>query len=239
MTGKTGTTAGIRHGRQSRRRRRLLRWILAGAVALVVLIVAAVAVFIRQPALPPLTLPEGAASVPSGPAAGTWQVTAGSVAGFRVPESALGFSNDVVGRTSAVTGTVVISGDRVTSATLRVALAGIKVKGKTPAQLATSLDTRQFPAATFTLTDPVTLGPAFTTGATITITAAGELAMNGASHLVIVTISGRRDGAALQAAGSIPVSFAEWGIKGPAGYGLLGSLAGHGVAEFLLILHRR
>lgn len=52
------------------------------------------------------------------------------------------------------------------------------------------------------------------------------------------TVSGRRDGTALQVAGSIPVTFSAWDIKGLSGYGFLGSLADHGVAEFLLILHR-
>jgi hypothetical protein len=42
----------------------------------------------------------------------------------------------------------------------------------------------------------------------------------------------------LQVAGSIPVSFAEWGIQGPGGAGFFGSLADHGSAEFLLTLHR-
>jgi F420H(2)-dependent quinone reductase len=47
-----------------------------------------------------------------------------------------------------------------------------------------------------------------------------------------------RDAAALEVAGTIPVAFSAWDIKGPAGYGLLGSLADHGVAEFLITLHR-
>jgi hypothetical protein len=29
-----------------------------------------------------------------------------------------------------------------------------------------------------------------------------------------------------------------WGIKGPGGFGFLGSLADHGMAEFLIVLHR-
>ena len=53
-----------------------------------------------------------------------------------------------------------------------------------------------------------------------------------------VTISGRRNGSALQVAGSIPIAFSDWGITGPKGYGFFGSLANHGVAEFLLVLHR-
>lgn len=240
VTNETDPRARTRYRRgRSARRRHPLRWILAGVVALVALVVVAIAVFIKQPAPPPLTLPAGSVSPPSGPAGGTWQAAPGSVAGFRVPESAMGISNDVVGRTSALTGTIVISGGQVTSATFRIGLTSIKVSGKTQPQLAKSLGTARFPAATFTLAHPVTLSPAFTAGATITTTATGELTMKGTAHLVTVTITGRRDASALQAAGSIPVPFAEWGIKAPAGFGLFGSLAAHGVAEFLLILHRQ
>ncbi len=52
------------------------------------------------------------------------------------------------------------------------------------------------------------------------------------------TVSACRDGSALEAAGSIPVTFSAWGIKGPAGYGFFGSLANHGTAEFLISAHR-
>jgi hypothetical protein len=68
----------------------------------------------------------------------------------------------------------------------------------------------------------------------ITVRATGYLPVHGASHPVTVTISARRDGPSLQAAGSIPVAFSRRGIKGPAGFGFLGSLANHGVAEFFL-----
>jgi len=62
--------------------------------------------------------------------------------------------------------------------------------------------------------------------------------MNGVLRPVTFTISGRRDGTALQVAGSIPVAFSGWDITGPAGAGFLGSLADHGVAEFRLTLNR-
>lgn len=42
----------------------------------------------------------------------------------------------------------------------------------------------------------------------------------------------------LDIAGTIPVQFASWHFKGPAGFGPLGSLADRGSAEFLLVLHR-
>ena len=221
------------------RKRHWGRWVAAGVVGLVVLLVVAVGLFIKlQPTLAPLVLHGGAVSAPAGPLVGSWDVAAGSVAGFRVPETALGFSNDTVGRTSAVTGNLVVSGGRLTSAAVRVDLSVVQVGGKTPPQFAQSLGTAQYPEATFTLTRPVTLSPAFASGATVRVTATGLLELKGVSRPVSFTVSGRRDGTALQVAGSIPVTFSAWDIKGPSGYGWLGSLADHGVAEFLLVLHR-
>jgi len=46
----------------------------------------------------------------------------------------------------------------------------------------------------------------------------------------------RRDGSMIEVAGSMPVALADWGIVGPTGYSVLGSLADHGTAEFLLVL---
>jgi len=214
--------------------KRWTRRILLGVAALAVLVVGGSWAFVKlQPTLPPLALPTAPAGAPAGPLDGTWAVSAGSVAGFRVPETALGMTNDTVGRTTAVGGTLVLSGDRVTSATFRIRLTAVTVNGKSQPQFARSLDTRRFPDATFTLAGPVTVG--YSGG---TVTAAGRLGMNGVTRPATVTVTWRRDGAALEAAGTIPVAFSGWDIAGPAGYGLLGSLADHGVAEFLLTLHR-
>jgi len=219
------------------RKHRWTRRILLGVVALLALVVLGSWAFIKfQPTLPPLAL--STASPPTGALDGTWAVSAGSVAGFRVPETAFGMSNDVVGRTTAVSGTVVISGDQVTSATFRIDLAVLKVNGKPQPQFARSLDTQSFPEATFTLAKPVDLGSSFASGATVNLSATGRLTMNGVTHLVTATVSARRDGAALEVAGSIPVTFSAWGIKGPAGYGFFASLANHGTAEFLVSAHR-
>jgi len=239
MTDVAGQGAPAGPGQRRRRRRRRLLWITVGIAALVVvLIAAAVAVIIGQPVPPPLALPARPAAAPAGPLDGTWQVAPGSLAGFRLRESALGLSNDVVGRTSAVTGTIVISGGRVTAARLRIGLTAVRVSGKVRPQFARSLGTRADPAATFNLAGPVTLGPAFTSGATVTVRAAGQLAMHGISRLVTVSLAGRRSGPSLQVAGSVPVPLAAWRIRAPAGYGLLGSLASRGEAEFRLNLYR-
>jgi polyisoprenoid-binding protein YceI len=221
------------------RKRHWWRWIAVGLVTLVLLIVLAAGVFIKlQPSAAPLALPPGPGRPAVGPLNGSWNVAAGSVAGFRVGESAVGFSNYVVGRTDGVSGAITVFRDRVTAATLRIDLATVTVSGKTEPQFATSLDTASYPVATFTLARPVTLAPAFASGATVMARATGYLTLRGVSRLVAFSLAGRRDGSALEAAGSIPIMFSAWGIKGPAGLGFLGSLADHGAAEFLIVLHR-
>lgn len=219
------------------RRRHWWRWILGGLLALVVLAVAATGVAVRlTPGPAPLALPKDAAA-PSGPLDGTWRVAPGSVAGFRVRETIIGFSNDVTGRTGSVTGTVVVDAAGVSGATFRVSLGAISVDGKTgQPQLVTSLGVTAHPIATVTLTRPVPLPAAFSAGATVTRTAAATLTLHGITRPVTVTLSARRDGSAIEAAGSLPVAFADYGIKGPGGFGVFGSLASNGTAEFLLML---
>jgi polyisoprenoid-binding protein YceI len=220
------------------RKRHWLRWVLGGVAALAVLVVLAAALFVKlQPVPAPLALPKNPPSAPAGPLDGSG--LGGGVAGFRVRETAFGVSNDVVGRTSAVSGSLVISGGRITAGSFRAGLTAMTVGGKPQPQFATSMDTAQHPAATFTLARPVTLGSPFTSGATLTVRVTGRLAMRGVSRMVTITVSGRRDRPALQVAGSFPVMFADWGITGPQGYGFIASLADRGVAEFLLVLNRR
>jgi len=231
----------LRSGQELRanppRRRHWWRWALGSVLALVVLAVAATGLVVTlTPGPAPLALPKDAA-VPSGPLDGTWRVTTGSVAGFRVRETVIGFSNDVTGRTGDVTGRAALTGRQVTHATFRVSLGAISVDGKArQPQLVQSLGVTAHPVATVTLIRPVALPAAFSSGATVTWTAAASLTLNGITRPVTAKLSARRDGTAIEAAGALPVAFADFGIKGPRGYGFFGSLAGNGTAEFLLIL---
>ena len=102
---------------------------------LIGLIYGTAALIIKLPSVPPpLALPTTGASAPTGPLDGTWRVAAGSVAGFRVQETALGFSNDAVGRTSVINGVLTVSGGRVAQATFRVDLTTVKINDKTQPQ---------------------------------------------------------------------------------------------------------
>jgi polyisoprenoid-binding protein YceI len=228
---------GAEPGAEPPRRRHWWRWILGGVASLVVIAVVATGVVVTlTPGPAALALPKDAAA-PSGPLDGSWRVAAGSVAGFHVRETVIGFSNDVTGRTGEVTGMVVVAGDQVSRAAFLVSLGAIKVDGKTrQPQLVKSLGVTAHPVATIALARPVPLPAAFSSGAVITRTAAATLTLNGITRPVTVMLSARRDGTAIEAAGSLPVVFSDFRITGPAGYGLFGSLASAGTAEFLLIL---
>lgn len=216
------------------------RRILVSVAVLVVLVVVAVGLVVKLAPTPAaLALPTTPAGTPIGALQGTWSVSAGSLAGYRVQETFFGFSNVAVGRTTAVAGTLGIAGNEVISAVFRIDLAAITASGKRQPQVASSLQTAVYPDATFRLTEPMTLSMGFSSGKTMTATATGDLTMRGISRPDSLTISGRRDGDTLQAVGSIPVAFGDWGIKGPAGFGWFGSLADHGVAEFFVVLHRQ
>lgn len=230
-----------------RRRRRWLRWTIAGLGALVILLVALIAVAVKlQPTPAPLTLPAAAtppAGPVDGPVDGTYQAAPGSVAGFRVRQTVIGLTSEVVGRTTDVTGTVTVAAGRATTARLRVGLRALTSGGangdaKPAPQFGISLDTGRYPDATISLARPVPLGPAFTSGSTVTVDAAGTLTLRGVERAVTVGLSLRRTGTGIDVTGTVPVTFADYGIARPTGYGALGSLADRGTAEFLLVLRR-
>ncbi len=236
----TSTSATGEPAAPARRRRHWVRRILVSLGVVIVLLVAAVVLYVKFAPVPaPLGLPSTPAAAPAGPLEGTWQVAGGSTAGYRIQQTVLFASNDVVQRTGHVTGELTVAGERVTAASVRIDLTTIASDNgtKTP-QLAIGLDTAHHPEATVALTGPVALDPAVASGGTVTTTAAGELTLRGETHPVTITLTARRDGDRLQAAGSMPVAFADWHVPEPTGYGPFGSLANHGTAEFLLILER-
>ncbi len=240
MTDRAGLPGPTRTTSKDRPRRgHWRRWLSGGVLLLAALLVAAVAADVSASAEPRLALPAGTASAPLGTLAGTWTVGSGSEAGFRVQQTVLGLSGDVVGRTSAVTGSAVFADDRVTNARFSVDLTTIRASGKASPQFEESLDPAAYPEATVTLTQPIAFSPAFASGARSTATARATLAMRGLQRDVTLTISARRDGSAIEAVGSSPIAFSDWGIVAPTGYGVLGSIADQGEAEFLLILHRQ
>jgi deazaflavin-dependent oxidoreductase (nitroreductase family) len=221
------------------RRHRRWPWLVAGLAAIVVL--GGIATMLGRPAsgTPRLMLPAASTTTrPAGSADGAWLVSQGSVAGFRVAEEFVGMSDDVVGRTTAVTGGATVAGDSVTAASFTVDLRAITVRGKAQPQFEQSLGVAANPDATFTLTEPLLFGSDPSSGGLVTARAHGNVTLHGVTRPVTFAIRGRYTGSTLVAVGAIPVTFSDYGIAGPQGYGALGSLANHGEAEFLLVLRR-
>ena len=225
----------VEPGSAAPHRRRWRRWVLAAVAVAAVLVVATVAVYVSLPAPARLALPATAAA-PTGALDGRWVVGDGSAAGFRLTESVLGLGHDVVGRTTEVTGSSEVTGSTVTGATFQIDLASITNGGAPMPQLSISLEADRYPTAVVTLAMPIALPESFVTGDAYEVTTTADIEVHGTIHRVPVAMAIRRDGATVVAAGSMPVALADWGIVGPEGYGILGSLSDDGIAEFLVVL---
>lgn len=225
----------------ARTRTRWTRWLIGGVLAAVVLVVGVPFVYINfingeQPA--PLAVPTSAAAAPTGSTVdGAWTIGAGSQAGYRVHEILAGQPTDAVGRTSGVTGNATISGTTVTSGAVTVDLTTVASNESRRDNQFTGaiMDTDRFPTASFTLDAPVDLDAAFLTGAPATATATGTLTMHGVSRQVSVPLTATRNGAAIDVAGSIPVTFADFGIDTPSIAGFV-TVDPTGQVEFLVKL---
>lgn len=218
------------------RKHRRLRWVVAGLAAVVVLGFAGLFVFVHFLAgsvPPPLALPKltaAAAGTGSAPVDGTWTARKGSLAGYRVREEFIGPGSSVVGRTSVVTGKIVIARNDLSSASFRVDLTTVTANGKAQPQFAKILDTVSFPDAIFTLTKPIAAGSGLAMNKTFRVQATGLLAMHGITRPVTFETTVRYSGSLLEAAGSIPVIFSDWNVHAPE------FLQDHGLLEFLLVL---
>jgi polyisoprenoid-binding protein YceI len=169
---------------------------------------------------------------------GSYAVAAGSQAGYRVPEKLFGQNTEAVGRTSNVSGTVVVAGTTVQRADVVVDLKTVKSdQSQRDNQFqGRIMNTATYPTAAFSLTSPIEMGSVPADQAQITVRATGTMTLHGATKPATIDLAARRNGTNLEVNGTIPVTFADYGISnpslGPASVGDTGSI------EFLLILQR-
>lgn len=220
--------------------RRIAIWFIVSLVAACAILNGGLYLFsgsIVGPAPAPLQLPSLSAVTTSASTTsldGTWRDSDGSIAGFRVPESFLVQSGTIVGRTSAVTGSLVISQNKVSSGSFHVNLTrlNVQVAGKQNTSIFQTLDTSHYPGATLTLTEPIVFASLPTNGQTISSHATVALAMHGITHTVTFRVMARSNGSVLETLGSVPVLVSDWGIKSPFG------IHNDAMIEFLLMLRR-
>jgi polyisoprenoid-binding protein YceI len=188
------------------------------------------------------TTTSGAAPGATG-ADGTWTVAPDPeevFVGYRVDELFAGDSlkKTAVGRTPAVDGQITIAGDQVTDGSFTADLTQLTsdqsrrdnyIKGS-------SLQTDEFPEATFELTEPVDLGGAPRVGTQIDVTAKGELTLHGVTKPVTIPLQARWNGDTIDVLGKIAVQFSDFGIEKPS-VAIL-STDDHGVMEVKLSFER-
>ena len=237
----------------SRRPLRWLRWTVAGVAAVAVLAVGGTYVyihFIEGPAPAPLGLkatkgdvatPPGqpGQSASAGALAGTWRVTSGSLAGYRVKEVLLGQNNIAMGRTSHVKGDLTIKGNTVTAAAFTVAMATIHSdQSQRDAQFdGRIMDTASYPTGTLTLASPINLGTLPAAGTIGTYQATANLTLHGHTRSVTFALQAERTSTGIEVSGSIPIVFADYGIANPSFSGFV-TTQDHGLLEFLVKFSR-
>jgi polyisoprenoid-binding protein YceI len=213
---------GPARGRRSRRR--AVKWAIGGLVVAGIIIGAGPPLFfhlVEGPAPARLKLPSAvnASNAPlvPGPVSGTWAVTAGSEAGYRVQEILLGQQHTAVGRTSKVSGGVLISGTTITAADFTVDMAS--VKSDQPSRDSQwngfIMKTYDYPHASFHLTQPVQLGHVPTPGQIVTAEATGELKLRNVTRTITFQLKAERINGNIDVNAEIPVTFSNWHIPDP------------------------
>jgi polyisoprenoid-binding protein YceI len=197
------------------------------------------------------TTGDGANPTASGTGAeGTWTVdtatgdfdyesATGTFAGFRIEEELTGIgSTTAVGRTGDVRGSITIEGSTLTAAELQVELTTITTNdGRRDDRVQEALETGTYPTATFTLTEPIDLGDAATTGETVSVVATGDLTIHGETRQVEIPIDAQLVDDTIVLVASTDIVFSDFGVDVPDSPIVL-SVDDQGVLEVQLLLAR-
>jgi polyisoprenoid-binding protein YceI len=170
-----------------------------------------------------------APAAPAAALAGSWTVSGGSQAGYRVREQFAGqtSTHEAVARTSAVSGSLTVadtgSGLRATAVKFTANLTSLKsvdqVAGFDVANrdriVSRTLSVSQFPDAAF-VADAVALPAAITGGGTTTLTIPGQLTIHGVTRAAQVQVQLQMKGGQVDVAGSTSFAMTDYGVAPPA-----------------------
>ena len=174
------------------------------------------------------------------PSIGSFSDFTSSFAGYRVQETLVDIgANTAVGRTSAVSGTLVLAGSTITAVDVTVDMTSLRSDneqrdGRLRQQ---GIETGTFPQSTFRLTTPIDLGAVPAEGQTIEASATGELTLHGVTKTVSLPIQAQLSGDVVTVTGSIDILFADYDIEKPTSFAVL-SIEDHGIMEFQLHFRR-
>jgi polyisoprenoid-binding protein YceI len=187
--------------------------------------------------------PAATAAAGTGDLAGTWTVTTGTEAGYRVRErlAQLDAESDAIGRTTDVTGSIDLAADGATTtlkgATIEVNTTTITSdEGRRDNRLRSEgLETDRFPTATFTLTQPVEIPAAALAGTASDLTLVGDLTLHGVTKAVEIPAQAKLADGTVQVLGSVSFPLADFEIVAPNVGGFIISIADEGALEFVAV----
>jgi polyisoprenoid-binding protein YceI len=173
------------------------------------------------------TPPASSPTAPTTGLAGTWTVTTGSLAGYRVQELFVGEASkhQAVARTSTVRGGLTVSGDaggyQVSGIVLTADLTALQsvdqVAGRNVSQrdgvVARQLETQQIPLATFTATTASVPGSVISSPADVTLL--GRLTIHGVTKDVTATAHAQVVGDRIEIAGTLTISMGDYSVSPP------------------------
>ncbi len=165
---------------------------------------------------------------------GEWAVVAESIVGYRVKETIVGQKTEGVGRTAAVTGSLMISDQKVLNAEFTVDMMSLKSDStRRDRQVNTRiLDTATYPTATFVLKKPITLTPEALAGSDFSVDTTGTLTLRGVTKDIDLTLIARLVDGVIEVNGSIQIVFTDWSIPDPSISGII--VVDRGLLEFLI-----
>ena len=169
----------------------------------------------------------------------TFDSATGSFAGFRITEELAQIgTTEAVGRTGDVQGTLTIDGSTVTDATFTIDMTTLSSNdSRRNGKIQSALQTDQFPTASFTLTEPIDLGPDATAGGDLTVNAVGNMTIHGQTQPVTLPLQAKLVGSTIIVVGSLDVRFADYGVEVPTAPIVI-SVQDHGPIEFQLLFAR-
>jgi len=169
---------------------------------------------------------------------GEWKVVAESIVGYRVKETIVGQKTEGVGRTSEIIGSLTIVDEQVTAAEFTVDMTTLKSDStRRDRQVNTRiLDTVNFPTATFTLKEPITLTPEALAGSDLSVDTTGTFTLRGVTKDIDLTLIARLVDDVIEVNGSIQIVFTDWSIPDPSISSII--VVDRGLLEFLVRFKR-
>jgi polyisoprenoid-binding protein YceI len=178
-----------------------------------------------------------------GSLSGTWNVSKGSLAGYRVREKLafLPAESDAVGRTAEVSGKAAFAeaGKTITisSASFAVAVNTLTSDRSQRDEKIHSigLESDRFPTATFTLEKPFTLSASAIEGKVAKADVSGTFEIHGVKKAVTLPVEFTLSGSTMQAVGRLTFPWSEFGMTAPSVGGFV-NVTGTATLEFDLHL---